>query len=309
MRVLITGGTNGMGKGLAQVLAQRDHEVVILGRSAERCAATVREIRERTGNPHVSSVTSDLTRLAEVRAAVDEIVERFPSLDGLFVNAGLGYAPARVPTPDGLDPHFQVNYLAHFLLTLHLLPLLERSEHGGRVVFNVFDGGELDLDDLQLEKGWGYERAVTQGMVAKRMFLVRMHELTRAQGRTGAAFIGFQIPKTVWSNQLQIIPLGMRMMATVAKVFGQFISIERSGEIMAPLFTDERAATLQRSGKVLTWKGGAFTELAQTGLVRDAKRQDRLWRESVRLCADAGTTALAGVLTGSAPQAISNAAR
>jgi NAD(P)-dependent dehydrogenase (short-subunit alcohol dehydrogenase family) len=52
-------------------------------------------------------------------------------LDGIYINAGLGYAPKREVTEDGLDPHFQVNYLSQFMLTLNLLDLLEKSENGG----------------------------------------------------------------------------------------------------------------------------------------------------------------------------------
>jgi len=290
MRILVTGATHGMGRGVAGELARQGHQVVVLSRSRERCEQTVREITRQSGQDAHSYVVCDLTRLDDVRAAVDELTERFDSLDALFVNAGIGYAPEQVRTPDGMDAHFQVNYLAHFMLTLDLLPLLARSKHVGRVVFNTPTFGELDLDDLQLERDWDYERAIGQGMVAKRMFLLELHERTRARGDDRVSFIGFSIHKTVWSNQLNLIPTGMRLAASVMRLLGQFISIERCGEVMAPLFTEGAEVTRERSGQLLTWKKGAFTQVPHNAFVLDAENRQRLWEESLALCDDPRTT-------------------
>jgi len=67
-----------------------------------------------------------------------------------------------------------LNYLSQFMLTLNLLDLLEKSENGGRVIFNVTKGGEILWDDIHMEKKWGYEKGIQQAMVAKRMFYVSL---------------------------------------------------------------------------------------------------------------------------------------
>lgn len=283
MRILVTGATHGMGKGVALVLADQGHEVVILGRSKDLCVGLVQELAKRSEADIHSYVLCDLARLTDVRAAIDTIQDRFQVLDGVFVNAGIGYAPARVVTEDGMDAHFQVNYLSQFLLTRRLMPRLERSEHGGRVVFNAANFGALDLDDLQLAKGWGYERAIGQAMVAKRMFVVELRN--RAENDL-VSFIGFHIAKTVWTNQLSLIPSPMRWMAWAARLFGQFISIERCGAIMAPLFTDNRALTRERSGQLLTWKNGVFEPIPPDEGVLDPEKRQRLWRMSLELCGE-----------------------
>ena len=77
------------------------------------------------------------------------------------------------------------------------------------------------------------------------------------------SFIGFEISKTVWSNQLNIIPVSMRTMATVMKFFGTFISIEECGMIMAPLFTEKQEESLKKSGKFVTWKKNEFIEMKE----------------------------------------------
>ena len=166
MKVLVTGGTNGMGKGVAKVLAGVDnqiHEVIILCRSKELGEATIREIESSTMNKKLSFVLCDLTRLSDVRNAISEIKSKHKYLDCIFINAGLGYAANRVETEDGMDSHFQVNYLSQFMLTLNLLNLLEKSENGGRVIFNVTRGGKIFWDDIQMNKEWSYENGDSAG--------------------------------------------------------------------------------------------------------------------------------------------------
>ena len=296
MKVLITGGTNGMGKGVAKVLAERDnrvHEIIILCRSRERGEATVSELEATTQNSNISVVLCDLRRLSDVKSAIEEIHKEHDFLDGVFVNAGLGYAPRREETDDGMDPHFQVNYLAQFVLILNLLDLLERSERGGRVIFNVTKGGKIFWDDMQLKRAWSYEKGIAQAMVAKRMLSVRLNDLRSRSGNATESYIGFQIPKTVWSNQINIIPFYMKSIARVMKSFGRFISIEECGEIIAPLFTEGKEESLEKSGKLLTWRKGAFVEIEEDDFVFDSELQNRLWKSSLDLSHDDATSQIA----------------
>ena len=288
-----------MGKGVAQVLAGIDdqlHEIIILCRSKERGEATIKELEATTKNNKISMVLCDLTKLSEVRNAIKEIHSQHEFLDGLFVNAGLGYAAKRIETEDGLDPHFQVNYLSQFMLTLNLLDLLEKSEFGGRVIFNVTEGGEIFWDDMQMKKKWGYEDGIHQAIVAKRMFCDRMHNIYKKTNDSRVSFIGFQISKTVWTNQINIIPFFMKTMATMMKLFGTFISIEECGTIMSPLFTESQEESLKNSGKFITWKNNKFTEMKQDDYATDKKLQDKLWNISLDLCKDEKTVQIAGKL-------------
>jgi NAD(P)-dependent dehydrogenase (short-subunit alcohol dehydrogenase family) len=298
MKVLVTGGTNGMGKGLAKVLAARPEvELIILGRSEEHGRQTCDELSRIGDGARVRFVRCDLTRLREVQAAIQEIRLRHRSLDAIFVNAGVGYAAQRVETEDGMLEHFQVNYLSQFMLTLNLLDLLETSAYGGRVVFNATQMGELDWDDLQLKNRWSFEAGIGLGMVAKHMFYLRLHQLYAAQSRVAVSCYGFSIPKTVWSNQVNIIPFPMKAMATLVKWFGGFLSIEQSGAIMAPLFLEGREASLAKSGRFLTWKNGAFIDAGKNPASFDPGEWERLWNVSLELCGDEQTKRCAERLT------------
>jgi hypothetical protein len=264
-----------------------------LCRSKELGEATIREIERSTGNKNVSIILCDLTKLRDVRARIYEIQSKHKFLDCIFINAGLGYAAKRVETEDGMDPHFQVNYLSQFMLTLNLLNLLENSEIGGRVIFNVTRGGKISWDDIQMKKNWGYENGIHQAMVAKRMFLVELHNLYKGVTGKIISFTGFEISQTVWSNQLNIIPVSMRIMATVMKFFGTFISIEKCGMIMAPLFTESREQSLKKSGKFVTWKKNEFIGMKEEETLFSREVQDRLWKISMELCRDEKTTRIA----------------
>jgi hypothetical protein len=299
MKILITGATNGMGKGVAKVLAGIDnqiHEIILLGRSEELGEATIRELESSSGNKKLSFVLCDLAKLSDVRTAINEIQSKHKYLDCIFINAGLGYAAKRVETEDGMDSHFQVNYLSQFMLTLNLLNLLENSENGGRVIFNVTRGGKIFWDDIQMKDNWSFENGIHQAMVAKRIFLVRLHDLFKDVRGTKVSFIGFEINKTVWSNQLNIIPVSMRTMATVMRFFGTFISIEKCGMIMAPLFTENRDESFKKSGKFVTWKNNAFTGMKEEESIFNQEIQERLWNISLELCRDEKTTDIANTL-------------
>lgn len=153
--------------------------------------------------------------------------------------------------------------------------------------------GKIFWDDMQLNKKWRFENGIFQAMVAKRMFLAKLHKLYRDGINSHLSFVGFEISKTVWSNQLKIIPLHMRLMATLMKLSGTFISIEKCGEIMAPLFTEIQEKNLTRSGKFITWKKNAFEEIKENSEVMNQELQDRLWKVSLELCADKKTNQIA----------------
>ncbi|MEN8155027.1 MAG: SDR family NAD(P)-dependent oxidoreductase [Acidobacteriota bacterium] len=299
MKVLITGGTNGMGEGVGKILSGIDnqlHEIIILCRSKKLGEEVIKEFENTTSNKKISFVLCDLTKLSDVKNAIQEIQNKHEFLDGIFINAGLGYASKRVETVDGMDSHFQVNYLSQFMLTLNLLNLLEKSESGGRIIFNVTQKGKIFWDDMQMKNKWSYEDGIHQAMVAKRMFLVKLHDLYRNMKKSNLSFIGFQISKIVWSNQINIIPPFMRIMATIMKFFGAFISIEKCGEIMAPLFTEKQEESLKKSGKFITWKKNEFIDILEDEMVLNQEMRDRLWIASLKLCKDEQTSQVAEAL-------------
>jgi len=101
------------------------------------------------------------------------------------------------------------------------------------------------------------------------------------------------LPKECFMYHCNIIPFFMKTMASVMKFFGTFISIEKCGMIMSPLFTEKQEESLKKSGKFITWKKDKFIEIEEGKDVFDKEMQDKLWKISLNLCEDEKTTKIA----------------
>jgi NAD(P)-dependent dehydrogenase (short-subunit alcohol dehydrogenase family) len=118
--IVMTGGTRGLGKVAATELLKRapDLQLVLVARSSGTTVAA--ELREASGNPHVSSVEADLSSLDSIRAATAAIkgdLERgaLPRLAGFVGNAGLQLLRASDATVDGYEATFAINVLANYV--------------------------------------------------------------------------------------------------------------------------------------------------------------------------------------------------
>jgi NAD(P)-dependent dehydrogenase (short-subunit alcohol dehydrogenase family) len=171
--VLITGATDGLGRALAERLAQDGAELLVHGRDAERLARVADELAAASEGPTPRTFLADLADLAEVRRLAAEVRDATDRLGVLVSNAGIGSGEPdgrdRRTSADGYELRFAVNFLAGFLLTLELLPLL-RASAPARVV-NVASLGQypLDCDDLMLERGYDGSRAYAQSKLAQIM--------------------------------------------------------------------------------------------------------------------------------------------
>jgi NAD(P)-dependent dehydrogenase (short-subunit alcohol dehydrogenase family) len=180
--ILITGGTDGLGHALAAELAGAGATVLVHGRNDDRG----RETLEAIGGGEW--FRADLSSLAEVRALAKQVLDRHDRLDALVNNAGIGTAAPgdgqRLESAEGYELRFAVNYLAGYLLTRLLLPLLERSAPA-RIV-NVSSAGQapIDFDDVMLERHYDGVQAYCQSKLAQIMFTFDLADELRHRGVT-----------------------------------------------------------------------------------------------------------------------------
>jgi NAD(P)-dependent dehydrogenase (short-subunit alcohol dehydrogenase family) len=172
--VLITGATDGLGRGIARTLAARGATLLVHGRDAARIEAVASEL-SRDGARHVRTYRADLASLAEVQQLARAVRDQEPRLDVLVNNAGIGTqvpSPSRDQSRDGIELRFAVNYLSHYLLTRELVPLLVKSAPA-RVV-NVSSAGQaaIDFADPMLTRGYNGIRAYCQSKLAQILFTV-----------------------------------------------------------------------------------------------------------------------------------------
>src|SRR3954454_18050253 len=129
--MLVTGATDGLGRGVAERLAGLGATLHLHGRDPERLDATAHAIMDATGNERIRTHRADLSSLDEVRSLADDVERSTAELHVLISNAGIGSGKPDLATRqisrDGYELRLAVNYLAGFLLTQRLLPLLERS--------------------------------------------------------------------------------------------------------------------------------------------------------------------------------------
>jgi len=170
---LVTGSTDGVGRLVAERLGKAGARVLVHGRDGARGERVVDDIR--AGGGVADFLAADLSSLAEVRRLADAVKGATDRLDILINNAGVGSGGAgsrREVSADGYELRFAVNYLAGFLLTHLLLPLL-RNSAPARVV-NVSSLGQqaIDFDDVMLTKGYSGGRAYCQSKLAQIMFTI-----------------------------------------------------------------------------------------------------------------------------------------
>jgi NAD(P)-dependent dehydrogenase (short-subunit alcohol dehydrogenase family) len=170
--ILVTGSTDGVGRKVALELATAGATVLIHGRDRPRGEAVLAAARQ-AGNPSAMFYPADLSSLAAVRELAAAVRRDHDRLDVLINNAGIGSASGgrqRRTSADGHELRFAVNYLAGFLLTRLLLPLLAASTPA-RIV-NVASAGQsaIDFDDVMLRRRYDGGKAYTQSKLAQVMF-------------------------------------------------------------------------------------------------------------------------------------------
>ena len=206
---LITGSTDGVGRLVAKTLGAAGARILIHGRDAERGQRVVSEIEQAGGI--ASFVAADFASLAEVQRLGDTIRQSEKRLDILINNAGIGTAGTeRLISIDGHELRFAVNYLAGFLLTQLLLPLIKTSTPA-RIV-NVSSAGQqaIDFDDVMLMRGFSGRRAYCQSKLAQIMFTIDL-----AQELEGSGVIVNALHPASYMNTSMVRRAGVTPMSSV----------------------------------------------------------------------------------------------
>ncbi|XP_022653790.1 uncharacterized protein LOC111247309 isoform X2 [Varroa destructor] len=158
--VIITGGSNGLGRAIAVELCLRGAKVISACRTRLRRESTAVYLREKTGSFNHRLMYMDLNNLESIRTFAQEVLDTEDRVDGLINNAGI--ICDRDFTADGIDRMMGVNFVGHFLLTNLLREKIMTTPNGlGRIISitgGSFTKGSLnDLRDLEAKQKSGYD--------------------------------------------------------------------------------------------------------------------------------------------------------
>ncbi|TCJ16418.1 SDR family oxidoreductase [Rubrobacter taiwanensis] len=259
---LVTGATDGLGRRVALELAGTGAGVLLHGRNPGRCRAALEEIRRKTGNDRLGCYLADFASLGTVREMAGQVLSHHDRLDGLINNAGV-IVRERRESEDGIELTFAVNYLAHFLLTRLLLPLL-RDSAPARIV-NVASAAQrpVDFGDVMLEFGYGGMEAYARSKLAQIMFTFELAGRLRSTGITVNA----------------LHPASLMDTKMVRETFGRAMSPVREGaEAVVRL-----AAAPELEGVTGRYYEGRREARAHRQAY-DGEARKRLWRLSEQLC-------------------------
>jgi NAD(P)-dependent dehydrogenase (short-subunit alcohol dehydrogenase family) len=234
--VVVTGGTDGIGKAAAVRLAKLGAGLLLISRNPDKGEAAVAEIKRVSGNDSVAYLQADLSMVKNVRGAARQIRATFDRLDVLVHCAGNIFPRQRTLTDDGLELSFAIQYMARFVLTNELLDLLRAAP--APQVLSVMGGGTIsgrvDFDNLQGEKSYGFTQAIKTTSRAGDMLtfeqILRYPEIT---------FYNYG-PGLVRSGLIIKNPVMRLLMNTVGRPFSR--SAEQAADDMLTLLTGKYAS-------------------------------------------------------------------
>ncbi|MBK6267120.1 SDR family oxidoreductase [Marivirga sp. S37H4] len=166
-KIAITGATSGIGLETAKALLEKGNHLIFLIRDIKKGKQMLASMPNAE---NVQIISCDLAELSSVKKAAEELLKTNDHLDVLINNAG-GTFEKRLESKDGLELHFAINHLGHFLLVKELIPLLKKSH---TKIINLSSeahkAGKLDFNDIHLKNKYSTLKAYGNAKLCNVLF-------------------------------------------------------------------------------------------------------------------------------------------
>ncbi|MCC5946249.1 MAG: SDR family NAD(P)-dependent oxidoreductase [Bernardetiaceae bacterium] len=176
--IFFTGGTSGLGKVAAQVLASQGATVLALVRNLEKGEALRSDFKAAHPNAvgSIKLITGDLSSLDSIKVACEAVKSEYKVVDYLINNAGM-WASDFNTSQDGIEMTFQVNVLAPLLITQLLWENLKKSDEA-RVIFtaSMLHKGGIQFQDVEYKSGFSGYKAYQQSKLADILLVRYLHK-------------------------------------------------------------------------------------------------------------------------------------
>jgi len=201
---IVTGATAGIGLETARALASAKARVIILGRDQIKLDKVAHELAGGTKD-WVIPMLCDNSSLSSVRDFAIHFRKLNLPIHGLILNAGISMTNYRL-TKEGIDIQFGTNHVAHFLMTMLLLDILQASAPSRVVVVSSEShrGSHLDFSRLPRVREENYDRveAYRQSKLANILFATEFNNRYASKGVTAyslhpgiiGTMIGSEVP-------------------------------------------------------------------------------------------------------------------
>lgn len=285
-RFLVT-GTSGLAAAIIETLAAHDADVIVAGRSPDRAIELIAGITTRHPKARLAHMTVDLSDMSSVRAFVEAANRDLDHIDVLINNAAVMAELKRAETRDGFEMMFGVNHLAHFALTLGLLPLLRKGTDPRVVALasGAHKYGEFDFDDLQSEKAFKPMVAYGKTKLACLMFAKELQRRSDANGwgiTAVASHPGFARTQGVYDRLATVPVFGWIAGRTVVPLLSHVPEKAAEGTLFAATSPDVTGGGYYGPQQ---W-GGLKGRVGPAETAPYAEREDiagKLWEESEKL--------------------------
>ena len=161
--ILITGGANGIGKGLAIYYLKKGDRVIVIGSSTVNGNTFYNETKQLGVEERAVYIQADLSLVKENQRIIEEIKGRFPALD-ILVFCAAKHNKEYIETTEGVEFTFALAYLSRFVLSYGLKECLEKTDNP--IILNVCGSGmngNVNWNDLQHKNSFDAQKVMMHG--------------------------------------------------------------------------------------------------------------------------------------------------
>ncbi|WP_322905888.1 oxidoreductase [Paenibacillus campi] len=228
-RIVITGGSGGLGLETAKALVAHHATVILAVRNLEKGHQAAAGLLREYPQTRVEVMHLDLADLQSIRTFADTFLQRYTSLDVLINNAGV-MVPPLGRTKDGFELQFGSNHLGHFALTGLLLPVLLDTPSSRIVTLSSIAArtGYIYFNNLNAQIGYSALKFYGQSKLANLLFA---RELQKRLQETGASTISVAAHPGVANTNLISRGSGQQAGKAASFVWGLFSQTAELGAL------------------------------------------------------------------------------
>ena len=174
---LITGSNSGLGYFTAKALAEKNCHVILACRSIEKSITTKNKLQKFIPQAQLSTLGMEMADFNDVSNKCNQLIDEYENLDLLINNAGIMHPPKTLNS-QGYEIQFAVNHLSHMLLTLKLIPLLEKIRNSRIVTVTSLAQffGKVGWKNLKAEDYYNKQESYANSKLANIMFALELNQ-------------------------------------------------------------------------------------------------------------------------------------